>query len=68
MSQSSMSKRDCYAQIHSGFRWKVPRTFNIAQVCCNRWARRTPQAVAVIAEREDGTFINHTLWRTARAG
>ncbi len=60
MSPSRMSQRDRYAQIHGSFRWKVPHTFNIAQVCCTRWAHSTPQAVAVIAEREDGTVVKHT--------
>jgi acetyl-CoA synthetase len=32
----------------------VPAHFNIAQVCCGRWARRTPQAVAIRWEHEDG--------------
>ena len=29
---------DGYASLHSGFRWLVPDHFNIAQVCCARWA------------------------------
>ena len=28
---------DRYARIHEGFGWKVPKNFNIAQVCCGRW-------------------------------
>ena len=39
---------DHYAALHAGFRWQVPPQFNIADVCCARWARDTPQAVAVI--------------------
>jgi acetyl-CoA synthetase len=31
--------RDNYARMHAGFRWQVPEHFNIAQVCCTRWAR-----------------------------
>jgi acetyl-CoA synthetase len=45
---------DPYAQIHAGFRWHVPPDFNIAQVCCARWARDTPGAVAIHYEHEDG--------------
>ncbi len=30
--------RDNYADLHAGFRWEVPEYFNIAQVCCKRWA------------------------------
>ena len=29
---------DRYLQIHQGFGWKVPRIFNMAQVCCGQWA------------------------------
>ncbi|MDB5889513.1 MAG: AMP-binding protein [Polaromonas sp.] len=30
---------DHYAALHQGFRWQVDDTFNIAEVCCSRWAR-----------------------------
>jgi acetyl-CoA synthetase len=30
---------DHYAALHSGFRWQVDACFNIAEVCCSRWAR-----------------------------
>ena len=29
---------DHYTRLHSGFQWQVPTCFNIAQVCCARWA------------------------------
>jgi acetyl-CoA synthetase len=45
---------DRYAELHAGFRWQVPARFNIAEACCGRWARRTPQAVAIRWEHEDG--------------
>jgi acetyl-CoA synthetase len=32
--------RDNYARMHAGFGWQVPEHFNIAQVCCARWAQR----------------------------
>ena len=46
---------DRYAELHAGFRWQVPDRFNIAEACCTRWARETPQAVAIRYEREDGS-------------
>ena len=46
---------DRYAELHAGFRWQVPERFNIAEVCCTRWARKTAQAVAIRYEREDGS-------------
>ena len=45
---------DHYAGLHAGFRWVVPERFNIAEVCCTRWARETPEAVAIRWEHEDG--------------
>ena len=51
---------DRYAELHAGFRWQVPERFNIAEVCCTRWARETPQAVAIRCEREDGSRRDHT--------
>jgi acetyl-CoA synthetase len=29
---------DRYPAMHLGFRWPRPERFNIAQVCCRRWA------------------------------
>ncbi|HEX6362395.1 MAG TPA: AMP-binding protein, partial [Albitalea sp.] len=46
---------DRYAEIYESFRWHVPADFNLAAVCCARWAHETPQAPAVLYEHEDGT-------------
>ena len=47
---------DQYADLHSNFRWHVPENFNIADVCCTRWAKQTPHAVA-IREHETGKSL-----------
>ena len=39
---------DNYENLFSGFRWQVPERFNLAEVCCARWARRTPAATAIV--------------------
>jgi acetyl-CoA synthetase len=39
--------RDNYAAMHAGFRWQVPKHFNIAEACCGRWARRDDAATRV---------------------
>ena len=31
--------RDNYAFLHKHYQWLVPEKFNIAQVCCGRWAQ-----------------------------
>ncbi len=51
---------DHYAELHAGFRWLVPARFNIAEACCGRWARSTPQAFAIRYEHEDGTRADYT--------
>jgi acetyl-CoA synthetase len=61
------AQADRHAAIHGSFRWHVPAQFNIAQVCCGRWARKTPDAVAVHWEHEDGTRANYTYAELQRA-
>jgi len=51
---------DRYAELHAGFRWQVPADFNIAEVCCARWARERPDSVAIRFEAEDGTRTDFT--------
>jgi acetyl-CoA synthetase len=49
--------KDAYPELHNGFGWHVPQRFNIAQVCCTRWARdpRRANRTAVAWEHESGT-------------
>jgi len=47
---------DAHALLHGGFHWQVPARFNIAQLCCTRWAQspRTAGLTAITWEHEDG--------------
>ena len=46
---------DAHELLHSTFRWRVPARFNIAELCCTRWARgATAQRPAILWEHEDG--------------
>ena len=58
---------DHYVALHAGFRWRVPAHFNIAQVCCTRWARSTPGAVAIRCDQGDGSSIAYTYAQLQRA-
>ena len=53
-----------YAQLHDNFRWAVPEHFNIAQVCCQRWAAasNTTENVAIIEAntRAKATFHSYS--------
>jgi acetyl-CoA synthetase len=51
---------DQWAELHANFRWHVPGPFNIAQVCCARWALATPDAVAIRSEDEAGRVSTAT--------
>ncbi len=45
------SQADHYAAMYTGFGWSVPEQFNIAQVCCARWAGQADarERIAVFA-------------------
>jgi len=58
---------DRYAEIHAAFRWSVPERYNIAHECCTRWARATPDAVAIRWEHEDGRTAACTYAELDRA-
>ena len=51
---------DAYAALHAAFHWRVPAHFNIGEACCGRWARDTPDAVAIRSEGPDGRVAHHT--------
>ncbi|WP_296692379.1 AMP-binding protein [Rhodoferax sp.] len=59
--QPSQSAPDNYALLHASFQWLVPAQFNIAQVCCARWAAR-PGAAKRIAIRTMGTLGKSTFY------
>ncbi len=50
---------DHYPTLYSDFRWLVPRHFNIAQVCCERWAR-DPRRIAILYEDAAGATARWT--------
>nr|MDP2192109.1 AMP-binding protein [Rhodoferax sp.] len=55
---------DNYSQLHGSFQWLVPGKFNIAQVCCARWAE-LPDArkrVAIQAMVAGGGVTFHTYF------
>ena len=54
---------DNHAHMLAQFRWHVPASFNIADVCVKRWARKshTAQRVAVITHRLDAPPLSHSF-------
>jgi acetyl-CoA synthetase len=57
--------QDNHRAMHRGFGWQVPARFNIAQVCCTRWARQ-PDASRRIAIREHGVGAAGRSWSYAQ--
>ena len=48
--------RDNYSSLHGSFRWLVPEQFNIAQVCCRRWAALPDAAQRIAIHAVDSAF------------
>ncbi len=63
--KNSTDAPDHYAAMHQGFRWHVGEFFNIAEVCCGRWARSDaaePDATKKIAVIAYGTCATSTFY------
>lgn len=56
------SPPDHYAAIHGGFRWQVDEYFNIAEVCCRRWAAEAGGQGAAVAIQTHHTGAESTLY------
>ena len=54
--------RDTHTEMLAQFRWHVPRLFNIAQVCAQRWAAHDQgRLTAVITHRADAPAEQHSF-------
>ncbi|MFZ6656059.1 acyl-CoA synthetase [Undibacterium sp. TJN19] len=51
--RAPQDRQDHYQQLYHDFRWQVPVNFNIAEVCCHRWAK-DPDRLAVLYEDSEG--------------
>ena len=47
---------DAYETVHRQFAWQVPEVFNMAEVCCKRWARSPhhQDAIAILEHQTGG--------------
>lgn len=55
-----INRAESYRAIYDSFRWQVPRRFNMARACCDRWAR-DPGRIALIHEQPDGQVRRYTF-------
>ncbi len=51
--------RDHYRALYESFRWNVPAEFNIADVCCRRWANESSR-IALHCEDDQGRPSSYT--------
>ena len=58
---------DAYALIHGAFRWQVPEHLSIAELCCGRWARETPDAPAILFDSDSGCRAQYSFGQLQRA-
>ncbi|NQW94195.1 MAG: AMP-binding protein, partial [Polaromonas sp.] len=72
-SQSRDKQVDNYAELHQNFAWQVPEYFNIAEVCCNRWARASGESsnaikkIAVYAHKKGAVATFYTYFELKKA-
>ena len=53
MASRHIPQADQYTALHQQFQWQVPEDFNIAALCCTRWAQ-DPQRIAIYDDDENG--------------
>ncbi|OWQ87605.1 AMP-binding protein [Roseateles aquatilis] len=58
---------DPYALIHGAFRWQVPERLSIAELCCGRWARETPEAPAILFDSDSDCRAQYSFGQLQRA-
>ncbi|WP_315651060.1 acyl-CoA synthetase [Roseateles aquae] len=56
-----------HQRLHSEFRWAVPEYFSIADACCGRWARDTPNATSILFESDGGCRAQYSYGQLQRA-
>ncbi|WP_226043256.1 AMP-binding protein [Natrinema sp. DC36] len=63
-----LSQYDTYDEAYEQFEWDVPKTFNMADAVCNRWASEDDgkRRVALFYEDEDGNRETYTFWQVQR--
>ncbi len=72
-SDKAVDLADHYAALHHGFHWQVDAYFNIADVCCKRWAKddakkqNAIKKVAIYAYKQGLTATFYTYFELQKA-
>ncbi len=56
-----------WSELQAQFRWPRPRRFNIADACCDAWARHAPERLALRAVGADATVRDWRYGELARS-
>ncbi|SEL91972.1 acetyl-CoA synthetase [Roseateles sp. YR242] len=58
---------DIYPHMHARFQWQLPEHISVAELCCGRWARDTPDAPAILSESDSGCRAHYSYGQLQRA-
>jgi acetyl-CoA synthetase len=56
-----LERKSTYEEVYKGFRWQIPRSYNIGVDICDKWADERYR-LALIYEDEDGKTEKYTFW------
>lgn len=66
MDRRHFKARQDWDQLRANFSWNIPQYFNIAQACCDDWARVAPDRLAVTHINADNS-LRHVTYGDLRA-
>ncbi|EKF17770.1 AMP-binding protein [Nitratireductor pacificus] len=55
-----LERRETYQALYEGFRWDIPRRFNIGTAISDAWAAQAPERIALYEYRADGAAATLT--------
>ncbi len=58
---------DLYPHMHARFQWQLPAQISLADLCCGRWARDTPDAPAILSDSDTGCRAQYSYGQLQRA-
>lgn len=58
---------DLYPHLHARFQWQLPAQISLAELCCGRWARDTPDAPAILSDSDTGCRAQYSYGQLQRA-
>ncbi len=66
-SSAAPAEGDLYPHMHARFQWQLPDQISLAELCCGRWARETPEAIAILSDSDTGCRAHYSYAQLQRA-